>query len=90
MAGQHGGKRAKAGRPPGSISPYAKESKDLLDRNRVLILQKAISMATATRNPNIPLLLKLLDKILPTLTAAEFEGMIKSDNRVKIIRDDIN
>jgi len=50
-----------------------KESRDLLEANRVNIVRKAIHLATS-KNPDTRILAKLLDKILPTLNSSNFTG----------------
>lgn len=65
----HGGRRKGAGRPAGSKNTKVSIVKQILDENKEVIINKALAMATS-KEPNIPILLKLLDKIAPTLSSA--------------------
>lgn len=65
----HGGPRIGAGRPAGSKNLKVSIVKELLDENKEILINKAIALATS-KEPNIAVLLKLLDKITPTLSSA--------------------
>jgi hypothetical protein len=68
-----GGVRPNSGRKKGSQNKTTKEFRELLLSNRVDLLQKAINISLGadgeTFNPNI--LMKLLDKITPTLEQSD-------------------
>lgn len=65
----HGGVRIGAGRPMGSKNTKVSIVKQILDENKEVIINKAIALATQ-KEPNTAILLKLLDKIAPTLSSA--------------------
>lgn len=74
-----GGFRSGAGRKPGSVNKDSQLARDLLKENKELLIQRAIALATANK-PNIPVLLKLLDKVLPSLSSADIEANIKQNH----------
>ena len=65
-----GGRRRGAGRPKGSGDKNLQLVRDALKMNRERLITKAISLALG-RRPNVKVLCKLLDKILPTQLTQE-------------------
>ena len=76
-------KANKGGRPKNS-GGYD-EAKDLIKLNNKLIVQKAIALATHKKYPNVALLTKLLDKVLPTLTLGAMDVDATIDDGLKRI-----
>jgi hypothetical protein len=74
-----GGRRPGSGRPKGSPNKNTQACRELLQVNRELILQKAIALATK-KDPNIPILLKLVDKIVPTLHSSKIGADVHTDS----------
>ena len=68
-----GGKQPNSGRKPGSPNVKNIPAKNILNENRELLVNKAVYLATK-KNPNIPILLKLLDKVAPSLTSSKIEA----------------
>ena len=64
-----GGKRPGAGRPR-NTGGYD-EAKDLIKLNNKAITQRAITLALHKKEPNVSLLCKLLDKVLPNLNLGD-------------------
>jgi hypothetical protein len=83
-----GGKRPGAGRPNGRKSAKTILVGNVLANNTEKILNKAISMAMRSK-PNVPVLLKLLDKVSPSLSSSKFNGQVSmpfdniSDERLR-------
>lgn len=67
--GKNGGARPGAGRPKGAHTKV-KFDKSLLEENSDLIINNAIMLATK-KEPNIMILSKLLDKLLPSLSSSQ-------------------
>lgn len=79
-----GGRRDGAGRKKGGHNKNSnvKAVNELLGANRVLILQKAITLATK-KQPNEKILNKLLDKVLPNISYEDFMSMLKTELRTQ-------
>lgn len=60
----HGGKRSGAACPEGSENSDTKEIRDIISLHKPALIQKAIDLAL---DGNVPVLNKLLDKIIPTM-----------------------
>jgi len=73
--------KRKAGRPKGSI----KTTHALLERKSYLLLNKAIDLAL---KGNVSILVKLLDKILPTLERREAETILNINQQVSKLTDE--
>ena len=69
----------KGGRPK-NTGGY-EEAKALIGLNNKAIVQRALTLALNKKSPNIVLLTKLLDKVLPTLTlgAMDIDADVKTD-----------
>ena len=67
-----GGRRNGAGRKRGSENRETQEARAMLAANSGRLLRKAIQLATAAE-PNVTILCKLIERILPSLHAADVE-----------------
>ena len=67
------------GRPKGSQNKDTKEVRDLLESNRIPLVQRAIDLALCKdiNKTDKMILSKLLDKIIPTLQAIAHSGYIE-------------
>jgi len=74
-------------RQVGALSQANKDVKELLDSNKVAIITRAIALATDKKAPNIELLKKLIDKILPSLTMTDFKGEMKEETKFTQLTD---
>lgn len=72
---KRGGYRPNAGRPKGSKNKENKALAELLEDEKLGLLQKAIKLA---KSGNVPIMTKLLDKIVPTLTFNENDNTNKN------------
>ena len=67
-----GGKRPGAGRPKGSGDKNLQLVRDALHEHREPLIRKALKLALK-KEPSIPVLLKLIDKVAPSLLAQQIE-----------------
>jgi len=86
MAGT-GGRRRGAGRPKGTGNKELQAVRDALRENRDALVRRALRLALA-KKPNIPVLLKLLDKVAPSMHTSEVSGMLGLPP-IKVMRDNI-
>lgn len=82
-----GGKRPGSGRPAGSKNKATSLIKDILDSNKEVLMNTAIRLATQ-KEPNIAVLLKLLDKISPTLSSSSGDFNLNNNSPVGKLDDD--
>ena len=70
------------GRPKGSQNKETREVRELLQSNRVDLVQRALDLVLVPdlKETNTVILNKLLDKLVPTLKATEFSGTL-TDHR---------
>ena len=86
MAGK-GGYRPGSGRKKGGGGLAHQEARELLSLNSSPIVNKALKLALDIKYPNIMILSKLLDKVLPTLTLGSLEVDAKIKGGLKSIPD---
>lgn len=86
-----GGKRPGAGRKKGgknsTVLGMKLDGQNLLVLNKDILINKAIALATQ-RKPNVAVLLKLLDKIAPSLSSAADTMNLKTTNPTGQLSDD--
>ena len=73
--GKRGGYREGAGRPKGSKNKENKALAEILESEKTDLLEKAIKLA---KKGNIPIMTKLLDKIVPTLNYNETTTQVET------------
>lgn len=83
-----GGKRPGAGRPRFAGDLKHEEARALLALNSTTLVTKAIALATNEKAPNMMLLSKLLDKVLPSLTLGRLDVDANVKNSLKSIPEE--
>ena len=73
------GHKLSPGRQKGSQNKSTAEARELLESNRNALIQRALDLALSTNleKTNVHILSKLLDKLIPTLQAIDFDGKLQ-------------
>ena len=82
MDNRSGGKRNNSGRKKGSSNKDAKEYRNLLEQHKEKLIEEAVKMAL---DGNAIIMNKLLDKMLPSLTAIDSKVEQHRPIEIKII-----
>jgi hypothetical protein len=75
------GHKLSPGRQKGTPNKATQEARELLETNRMPLIQRALDLALVDNleKTNVHILSKLLDKLIPTLQAIEHAGNVVID-----------